>query len=136
MRMRIVAAPGYLKSFGTPQHPTELKHHRCLNLRYPTSGRPYRWELSKAGKRMELDVEGPLLADEPAVLVSAALAGTGIAHLFETDVIAHISSGALKPLLDDWSPPFPGFHIYFPSRRGVSPVLRAFLDHMKGLSSA
>lgn len=134
LRMRIVAAPTYLASTRPLLHPSDLVSHPCLNLRTPTSGQPYRWELQRDDKRLEVDVTGPVLADDAVIVVAAALAGLGVAYLFEADIAAPLASGSLVSLFDDWTPAFAGYHIYFPSRRGVSPVLRAFLDYVRGRS--
>jgi DNA-binding transcriptional LysR family regulator len=128
LRMRIVASRDYLEMHGTPRHPSDLMSHRCLNLRTPTSGLPYRWPLARGRKRLEMEVAGPLVSDSPDILVKAASAGLGLAYLFEMDVMAALACGDLVAVLDDWTPAFPGFRIYFPSRRGVAPPLRALLD--------
>lgn len=131
LRMRIVAAPTYLATARPLLHPSDLACHPCLNLRAPTSGQPYRWELQSSDKRLEIEVTGPVVADDAVIVVAAAVAGLGVAYLFETDIVAPLASGSLVTILDDWTPAFAGYHIYFPSRRGISPVLRAFLDFVR-----
>jgi DNA-binding transcriptional LysR family regulator len=76
-------------------------------------------------------VDGPLIVDDGQLLKDAALDGAGIAFLIEVAVRDEIASGALVPMLEDWCPPFPGYSIYYPSRRQVSPALRAFIDWMR-----
>jgi DNA-binding transcriptional LysR family regulator len=84
--------------------------------------------LQRGDRRLEIEVTGPLVADDAAIIVAAAVAGLGVAYLFESDPATPLARGDLVTLFDDWTPAFAGYQIYFPSRRGVSPVLRAFLD--------
>jgi transcriptional regulator, LysR family len=108
VRMRVVASPAYLARHGRPSTPGDLHRHRCLNYRWPTSGSLYRWEFECDGEKQEIAVEGPVIVDEPEVLVRAAMDGAGIAYLFEQQVAAGLADGRLLPLLDAWTPPFPG----------------------------
>ena len=131
LQMKVVASPSYLARFGTPSHPDELTAHRCLCYRRPSDTSVYRWEFERGNDRREVLVNGPLLVDEPAMLPSIALAGGGIAYQFSHQVDPLIASGALVQLLADWTPPFPGFFIYYPSRHQMAPALRAFIDHVR-----
>ncbi|CAI1603367.1 D-malate degradation protein R [Serratia ficaria] len=128
LRMRVVASPDYLARHGRPQTPRELRDHRCLNCRWPTSGTLYRWEFERDGEALEVVVAGPVIVDEPEILVQAALDGVGIAYLFEHQVAAGLAEGRLLPLLEAWSPPFPGFYLYYPANRQMPRPLRAFID--------
>ncbi|PTQ07819.1 LysR family transcriptional regulator [Sphingomonas oleivorans] len=128
LEMMVVAAPSYLERFGTPGSPRDLQHHQCLNYRWPTDLSIYRWEFESGGERLEAAVEGPLVVNEPDILIRVALDGVGIAYLFEHQVRDLIADGKLVHLLKDWSPAFPGFYLYYPSRRQMAPPLRAFLD--------
>jgi DNA-binding transcriptional LysR family regulator len=91
----------------------------------------YRWEFERAGERLAISVNGPLVVTEPEMLTRVALEGAGIAYLFEHQVREHISAGRLVHLLQDWTPAFPGFYLYYPSQRQMAPALRAFLDFVK-----
>ncbi|CAI1848924.1 LysR family transcriptional regulator [Serratia plymuthica] len=128
LRMRVVASPAYLARHGQPQAPHELRQHLCLNFRWPTNGNLYRWEFERDGEKLDIAVEGPVIVDEPEILVRAALDSVGIAYLFEHQVAAALADGRLVPLLDVWTPPFPGFYLYYPANRQMPRPLRAFID--------
>lgn len=130
MRMMAVAAPEYVAAHGAPQTPEDLAGHRCFRLRWPT-GALYHWELEKDGRVRRTHVDGPLIVDDSLLLRAAALDGAGIAFVLEPSVAEDVAAGRLVHLLPDWSAPFPGYHLYYPSRRQVSPALRAFIDHMR-----
>ncbi len=128
VRMRVVASPAYLARYGRPLTPDDLRQHRCLNYRWPTNGNLYRWEFERDGVKRDIAVEGPVIVDEPEVLVRAALDGAGIAYLFEQQIATGLADGRLLPLLDAWTPPFPGFYLYYPANRQTPRPLRAFID--------
>lgn len=128
VRMRVVASPAYLARYGRPLTPDDLRQHRCLNYRWPTNGNLYRWEFERDGVKRDIAVEGPVIVDEPEVLVRAALDGAGIAYLFEQQIVTGLADGRLLPLLDAWTPPFPGFYLYYPANRQTPRPLRAFID--------
>lgn len=131
LEMMVVASPAYIEQFGTPHSPHDLGEHQCLSYRWPTDGSLYRWEFERAGERLAISVNGPLVVTEPEMLTRVTLEGAGIAYLFEHQVREHISAGRLVHLLQDWTPAFPGFYLYYPSQRQMAPALRAFLDFVK-----
>jgi len=129
MEMTAVGSPDYFAAFGEPQVPADLHRHACLNWRFPGSGVVYRWEFEKDAKAFEMSVEGPLIANQQAVLLQAALDGLGILYTAGGAAIYEaITEGRLKRVLADWSPTFPGLFLYYPSRRQQTPALRAFID--------
>jgi DNA-binding transcriptional LysR family regulator len=130
LRMVAVASPTYLAERGTPLTPDDLAAHACFRMRWPSGGF-YDWELEKDGDVRRMAVDGPLIVDDAQLLKDAALDGAGIAFLIEPHVAAEVDSGALVAVLRDWCPPFPGYCLYYPSRRQVSPALRAFIDWMR-----
>lgn len=130
LRMVAAASPDYVAERGAPKHPDDLAAHACLRMRFP-SGAFYDWELEKGDDIRRVAVSGPLIADDIEVLKQAAVDGAGIAFLIEPSVSEELADGRLVSLLDDWCPPFPGYSIYYPSRRQVSPALRAFIDWMR-----
>lgn len=130
LRMVAAASPAYVAEHGAPQHPDDLARHACLRMRF-ASGALYDWELEKGDDIRRVAVNGPLISDDVDVLKQAAIDGAGIAFLIEPGVAAELADGRLVSLLDDWCPPFPGYSIYYPSRRQVSPALRAFIDWMR-----
>ena len=129
LRMLVVASPAYIARCGRPATPRDLHRHRCINLRRPTDRSTYRWEFERDGERFDVAVTGPMLVDEPSLARRAMLDGSGIAYLFEHDVADAVEDGLAIELLKDWSPPFKGLHLYFPSRQMGAP-LRAFLDFL------
>lgn len=128
--MAAVASPDYVARHGFPRTPDDLAHHACFRMRWP-SGAFYDWELEKGDDVRRVAVDGPLIVDDALLLKDAAIAGAGVAFLVEASVREEIASGLLVRFLEDWCPPFPGYSIYYPSRRQVSPALRAFIDWMR-----
>lgn len=127
MRSVVVGSPDFLYRYGSPLHPRDLTRLPCIRHRFP-SGVIYRWEFSKAGNQLETEVGGPLTLGDVALMIDAALYGIGLAYVFEHMVADHIASGRLLQVLDDWCPQYPGFFVYYPSRRHVPAALRAFID--------
>ena len=132
MQQVAVAAPRYLDEHAAPRHPRELAQHRCINIRMPTDLNLYRWEFERRRTKLEVGVDGPLIVNDPELALLAALQGIGIAYLFRDRAQAFIDRGELVALLEAWSPPFPGFYLYHPSRRHIRPSLRAFIDFLRG----
>ncbi len=126
-RMVMVAAPSFLNGRDAPGHPRELAGYPCIGHRFP-SGALYRWELERDGEAMEVAVEGPLTVNDDRLILEAALAGVGLAFVFEALAERELARGELVRVLADWCPAFPGFFLYYPSRRQLRPALRAFID--------
>lgn len=135
LRMAVVAAPAYLDSRDAPRHPRDLEGHDSLVSLAPSTGTPYRWELEKDGIELRIPVTGRLIGSDLRLRLAACLAGLGIGYFFETEVAEQIAAGRLVRLLDDWTPPFPGCYLYYPSRRNQSPPLAAFIAFLRGDSS-
>ncbi|WP_321857977.1 LysR family transcriptional regulator [Burkholderia cenocepacia] len=133
-RFATAAAPGYLDRHGRPRHPRDLLGHRCLRGRFASGSMPP-WEFERDGEVVRVEpAAGPLLVQiggATELMVDAAIAGTGILHLFEDWVRPHFDSGALEPVLEPWWRPFSGPFLYYPGRRLVPPALRAFIDFIK-----
>jgi DNA-binding transcriptional LysR family regulator len=106
-----------------PRTPADLSRHRCIRSRLP-SGSIYRWEFERHGEALAIDGEGPLILDEPNLMLVAARAGFGLAYLTEWNVAA----GSLVRVLDEWTSPFQGLSLYYPGRRHVPAGLRAMID--------
>ena len=129
-RMATAAAPAYLDRRGRPEHPRELLAHACLRGRFP-SGAMAAWEFERDGEVVNVDPTGPLivrLGGAADLAVDAALAGTGVIHLFEDWLRPHLDSGALEAILEPWWRPFTGPFLYYPSRKYMPAPLRAFID--------
>ena len=122
LRMAVVGAPGYFATHGAPITPQDLTAHRCINLRLPTLGGLYAWEFQKDGREVRVRVEGQLTFNGTAPMLEAALAGFGLAYLPEDTVEKYVADGRLIRVLADWCPPYPGYHLYYPSRRQPTPA--------------
>jgi DNA-binding transcriptional LysR family regulator len=129
--MAVVATPAYLAAHPAPKSPAELRTHRCINMRFPTSGALYKWEFERGAQKIEVAVEGPLVFDDEDMAIDATLSGAGVSFVFEDSVESLIEAGALVRVLREWTPPFPGFFLYYPSRRQVSPALTAFIEAIR-----
>jgi DNA-binding transcriptional LysR family regulator len=117
MRSAVVGAPSYFATQTRPRTPRDLTTHACINLRLPTHGGLYLWEFEKGGRELKVRVEGQLVFNGTAPMLDAALAGFGLAYLPEDIVRTHLADGRLIRVLADWCPPYPGYHLYYPSRR-------------------
>ena len=130
-RMAVVAAPSYFRNRSEPKKPPQLVEHNCINLRLPTHGGLYSWEFEKGSRELKIRVEGQLSFNTTTQLLHAALAGLGVAYLPEGLVQAHINRGRLKRVLEDWCPPYPGYHLYYPSRRQPSAAFALLVDALR-----
>jgi DNA-binding transcriptional LysR family regulator len=131
LRMAVVGSPSYFALHGKPRRPDELSSHRCINLRLPTAGGLYAWELRKDGRDIKVRVEGQLTFNNAAMLVRAAVAGFGLACVLEDQARAELASGRLESVLADCCPSFPGYHLYYPSRRQPSAAFALFVDALR-----
>ncbi|WP_062111294.1 LysR family transcriptional regulator [Aureimonas sp. AU40] len=131
LRMAVVAAPAYLAGREPIRHPRDLIGHRCINYRMVGAGTIYAWEFERDGEALDVRVAGPLTFNEPELMLAAALDGLGVGYLLEHEVAPRLEDGRLVHLLSDWTPPFPGFHLYYPSRRQMRPVLAAFIEALR-----
>jgi DNA-binding transcriptional LysR family regulator len=131
LRMAAVAAPAYLSDRQSPHEPHDLARHNCINLRFPTYGGLYAWEFEKNGRALNVRVEGQLIVNDTFIALQAARDGMGIAYLPEDAVLPDLQAGRLMRVLGDWCPPFPGFHLYYPSRRQHSPAFALLLEALR-----
>lgn len=127
-RFLAVASPAYLAAHGTPERPADLAGHNCIQLR--TKGGLYPWTFVEDGRRVEAKVSGSLVTDDGHLLLRAAGEGVGVAYVVETHAASCLASGALEPLLQDYAAPFPGFFLYYPSRRHVPAPLKLFAQFL------
>ncbi|SRR5579875_296412 len=130
-RSVVVGSPDYIARHGKPKHPRDLRAHRCIRFRFRSGGPVYRWEFAEHGRWFELDVDGPLIANDLPLVVRAALDGVGLLHTMEVFVREHIATGRLVGVLEEWLPPYDGFYLYYPSRYQVPPKLRVFIDFLR-----
>jgi DNA-binding transcriptional LysR family regulator len=131
MRMALVGAPSYFAKRSPPKTPQDLTDHDCINLRLPTYGGLYAWEFEKDERELKVRVDGRLVFNDVSQMLTAALAGFGLAYVFEDVAQAPIAEGKLTRVLEDWCPPFAGYHLYYPSRRQSSPAFALLVDLLR-----
>jgi DNA-binding transcriptional LysR family regulator len=129
-RAAIVGSPGYFESHPKPESPHDLLRLRCINFRHGSEG-VYRWEFDKGDQSLKVSVNGPLIVDDVEIVLRAAIDGVGLAFLAEEHADPYVGSGALVRVLEDWCPPFPGFFLYYPSRRQQPAALSALIDTLR-----
>ena len=130
-RMAVVGAPSYFRNRSEPKKPPELVEHNCINLRLPTHGGLYAWEFEKGSRELKVRVEGQLIFNTATQMLHAALAGLGLTYLPEGLVQPHINQGRLKRVLQDWCPAYPGYHLYYPSRRQPSAAFALLVEALR-----
>jgi DNA-binding transcriptional LysR family regulator len=131
MRMAVVGAPSYFRKRSEPKKPQDLISHSCINLRLPTQGGLYAWEFEKGARQLKVRVEGRLVFNGSYQMLNAAMAGFGLAYLPEDLAQPHLSRGRLRRVLEDWCPPFSGYHLYYPSRRQPTPAFALLVDALR-----
>ena len=130
-RLVAVASPGYLKTRPMPRTPQELMRHNCINRRLDRVGGLYAWEFEKDGEEVRVRVEGQLTFNVDDAMIDAALRDHGIAFVPESSVERHIADRRLQIVLDDWSPKFAGYYLYYPSRRQNLPAFSVIVDALR-----
>lgn len=131
MRMAIVGSPGYFADHPAPATPHDLSDHNCINLRYTATSGWAVWEFEKAGVSLDVRVEGQLMVNSNALARMAALEGAGLAYLPAEYVRSFVASGALVSVIEDWCDPFPGYFLYYPSRRQPSTAFRLVVEALR-----
>lgn len=122
----VVGSPAYFRHRAPPRTPADLRDHICIRSRLP-SGTLFHWEFEKKGRKIAIDVDGPLTLDSHLLMLQAAVAGAGLTWTSEWSVQPHIDAGRLVRVLKDWTPSYPGLRLFYPSRRHLSAGLRAFI---------
>jgi DNA-binding transcriptional LysR family regulator len=130
LRMAVVGTPAYFARHPAPQAPQDLTAHNCINLRLSTHGGLYAWEFEKDGQKLNVRVQGQLTFNSSGPMLRAALAGFGLACVPEDLVGEHVAAGRLLRVLEDWSPTFPGYHLYYVGRRS-SPALATLVAALR-----
>ena len=131
LRMAVVGTPSYFKRRPEPRKPQDLIGHDCINLRLLTHGGLYAWEFEKGARELKARVEGQLVFNGSSQMLNAALAGYGLAYVPQDLAQPHIAKGRLKRVLEDWCPPFSGYHLYYPSRRQPSAAFALLVDALR-----
>ena len=130
LRPAIVGSPRYFESRAKPKTPRDLLDHQCINVRHG-SAPIHRWEFEKGKQSLVVGVAGPLVVDDVELSIRAAIDGVGLAFVDDDRVAPHLASGALVRVLEDWCQPFPGFFLYYPSRRQLPVALLALIDMLR-----
>jgi DNA-binding transcriptional LysR family regulator len=131
MRMAIVGTPAYFERHPRPETPQDLTQHECIGIRLPTHGGLLPWEFDKDGRSITVRVEGQLIFNTMSLALRAVLDGLGLGYCLDDMAAEAIADGRLIRVLEDWCEPFPGYHIYYPSRRLLSPALRLLIDTLR-----
>jgi len=131
LRLIVVGAPAYFDDHAAPGHPRDLAEHVCINWRPDPESPPYRWEFTEDGRDFSVSVDSRVITTDPTLNLRLCVAGVGLNMSWESWVRPHIERDELVPVLEEYSPPFPGFHLYFPRRRQRSAVLQALIDYVR-----
>lgn len=131
LRMAVVGTPSHVMRQAKPLVPQDLTAHACINIRLPTYGGFYAWEFEKDGRELRVRVDGPLAFNSSRMALNAARSGAGLAFVLEDHVREELADGRLIRVLSDWCPPFSGYHLYYPSRRQLSPAFAVLVDALR-----
>lgn len=131
LQMAVIASPSYFKTYGKPKTPHDLTKHKCINLRMRSSGGLYVWEFEKAGKEINVRVEGQVTLNSMPLVLSAVQAGHGIAYIMEDRAKPLLEAGEAVRVMGSWSPPFDGYHLYYPSRRQPTPAFSLLIEALR-----
>ena len=131
LRMAVVGAPAYFKRHPIPKAPQDLATHNCINIRLPTYGGLFPWDLEKQGREVNVRVEGQLVFNNMGLRLASALQGLGLAYMPEDQARPYLANRRLIRVLEDWCPPFPGYHLYYPSRRHASPAFGLLVEALR-----
>jgi DNA-binding transcriptional LysR family regulator len=131
MRMAVVGTPSYFRTRPEPRKPQDLIGHNCINLRLRTYGGLYAWEFEKGGRELKVRVDGQLAFSGAFQMLNAALSGFGLAYVPDDLALPHIAKGRLRRVLEDWCPPYSGYHLYYPSRRQTSAAFALLVDALR-----
>jgi DNA-binding transcriptional LysR family regulator len=131
VQMAVVGAPTYFDLHERPGTPHDLAEHNCISLRLRTLGGMYAWEFEKGGRELKVRVEGQVAFNDGPLIIKAARAGLGLAYVFRDTVEAELADGSLIAVLSEWTPPFAGYHLYYPSRRQQSPAFAVLLEALR-----
>jgi DNA-binding transcriptional LysR family regulator len=131
LRTIVVATPEYFSRHPPPLTPADLERHACINYRGAADRPLLPWEFEREGREIKMRVSGPLIVNDTPLALAAVRAGAGLGYILENDVVDDLASGRLVQALDEWSAPFPGYHLYHSSRRQTPPALRALIEALR-----
>lgn len=128
MRMAVVGSPSYFARHARPETPRDLTDHNCINIRLPTYGGLFAWEFDHGGREVRVRVEGQVIVNHAGLRLASVLGGLGLAYLPEDQILDHVAQGRLIRVLEDWCEPFPGYHLYYPSRHHASSAFGVVME--------
>ena len=131
LRMAVAASPDYLAGRALPKTPQDLTQHRCVNLRLPTLGGLYAWDFQRKGQSLNVRVQGQATFNNTFLMLQAAVDGMGFAYVPYDIIEPHLAAGRLVPVLEDWWPTFPGYHLYYANRRQLPPALALVVEALR-----
>jgi DNA-binding transcriptional LysR family regulator len=131
IRMAVVASQDYFKKRPAPRSPHDLTMHNCINIRMPTYGGVFVWEFGKDNREVKVRVDGQIIVNNIALRLASALDGLGLAYMPEDQALPEIKTRHLVRVLADWCPPYPGYHLYYPSRRQHTPAFTLLVDALR-----
>lgn len=131
LRMAVVGSPSYFAKRGVPETPRDLGNHLGVSYRQTTGGGLYAWEFERDGEELQVRMNGPLIMNDGLMLEAAALDGLALAYTFENQVAQYVEDGRLVRVLEDWCPPFSGYHLYYPSRRQHTAAFALFVEALR-----
>jgi DNA-binding transcriptional LysR family regulator len=131
MRMAVVGAPSYFARHARPETPRDLTDHNCINIRLPTYGGLFAWEFDHGGREVRVRVEGQVIVNHAGLRLASVLGGLGLAYLPEDQILDHVAQGRLIRVLEDWCEPFPGYHLYYPSRHHASSAFGVVVEALR-----
>jgi DNA-binding transcriptional LysR family regulator len=131
LRMAVVGSPAYFEQHPIPIVPQDLAQHNCINLRLRSAGGLYAWELEHGDRELRVRVEGQMYCNNVTTIVGAAIRGVGLGFVMESSVAEPIRQGGLVRVLENWCPPFAGYHLYYPSRRQPSAPFALLVEALR-----
>jgi DNA-binding transcriptional LysR family regulator len=131
LRMAVAATPDYFARHPAPHHPSDLTRHNCIGIRLPTHGGLLPWEFDKQSQSLNVRTEGQFVSNNSQLGVPAVLDGLGLGYSLEDLFAPHVAAGRLVRVLEDWCEPFPGYYLYYPSRRQHSAAFVALIEELR-----
>ena len=131
LRMAVIGSPSYFSAHGRPNSPQDLTRHSCINIRMQTKGGLYAWEFGKNGRDVNVRVEGPIIVNDVPMVLRAAADGLGLACVLDDQAHEMIASGEVERVMEDWCPPFAGYHLYYPDRRQLPPAFALLVQALR-----
>lgn len=123
----VAASPDYIGRHGKPNALADLERHACVGFRQISGRGLYRWEFRDKGRDVAIEVSGPAIVNDAMHAKELALAGVGVAYLFDILIRDDLTSGRLVDCLPRNSIEEAGLFLYFPKRASMAPKLRAFI---------